>query len=492
MPATMSSWISPYAGKRVVQGPSLAEVFIDLHFCDVVEQTQTNVYKGPGSTAAAREVEEIPMCANCMIGVEEDNPETVVQKAIRRVERTDAGLSRQRWERLAATKVGKIQQSDIRVQRPTTSPSAAQTLPAMNTGQDGIVDYTNSHDSCIAPLESTIYVNMKDPIGLPAFKPNPTKPIPQQMLPHWMKMLPNQRETAQEPRSRPILNERFEMKILDTFPSPIIEESETIGPTAAQTPTLILSPHAQERIARTTGDQPLSIFSPATARSPPITIPQARGLKIVSTESLQRPSNVSRKSTGDDSKSLQGSGMTSFSTSPQHTPSRTASVQSEASIVSDYYSRCPTGSPDMINPNPPHVGMRTPSPFSQVTAYMKAKIGRSSPPRIKHKTDSPKSKRSDYNIWRVNTASLAVAGRGRVRRIGKQQQPPDEPSRRDSGQSRPSVEFTNRTVSRLCGSPRIEELSQGAKVVQTRGDLKRNTAQGDLWKVFGRGQSSPT
>ncbi len=39
---------------------------------------------------------------------------------------------------------------------------------------------------CPVPLESAIYVSISDPLGEPAFKPSPTKPIPK-----WMQLLPS-------------------------------------------------------------------------------------------------------------------------------------------------------------------------------------------------------------------------------------------------------------------------------------------------------------
>ncbi|ETS85849.1 hypothetical protein PFICI_03874 [Pestalotiopsis fici W106-1] len=413
------------------------------------------------------------MCANCMVEVEDDSPETVVQKAIRRVERTDAGLSRQRWERGVAISNDEGQESPhsskVRTQRSTRSGPVSQVLQSVQIGHDGIADHTLSHAPCTVPLDSTIYVSIKDPIGLSAFKPSPTKPIPQRMLPPW-KMLPSQLATSREVNRRPhpILDDQLGVTMLDKFPSPIIEESETICPTAIQTPTRVLSPQDQEKgVDRAPETEQKSTKSSKIVNSPPIMIPQARGLSFVSTESLQRPSNVSRKSTGD-SKSSQGSDLISTPASPHPILSRSSSIKPKVPLISNSHSQCAAVTPERSSPSLSYAHLRTPSPFSQVTAYMKTKTARTSLPRIKDGPEFQKSERSEVSNQRINTASLAVAGRGRVKRIGHWQQQQQQ----------------------LSNSPTMEEASQGARFVQTRGDLKRNIAQGDLWTIFGAGQSN--
>lgn len=48
---------------------------------------------------------------------------------------------------------------------------------------------TEDGSQCSTSLDSTIYISMSDPLGNPAFKPSPTKPIPR-----WMQYLPEHRE----------------------------------------------------------------------------------------------------------------------------------------------------------------------------------------------------------------------------------------------------------------------------------------------------------
>lgn len=51
--------------------------------------------KGSQSKTNAREVEVIPICSACSIDLE---PEDVIQKSLGRVEESDGGLSRARWD----------------------------------------------------------------------------------------------------------------------------------------------------------------------------------------------------------------------------------------------------------------------------------------------------------------------------------------------------------------------------------------------------------
>jgi hypothetical protein len=58
----------------------------------------------------AREVDEIPLCAQCYVEVEGvgDDSRTVVGKALRRMEYFDGGLSRRRWEARQEKLTGKV------------------------------------------------------------------------------------------------------------------------------------------------------------------------------------------------------------------------------------------------------------------------------------------------------------------------------------------------------------------------------------------------
>ncbi|KAK3682738.1 hypothetical protein B0T22DRAFT_494391, partial [Podospora appendiculata] len=126
---------------------------------------------------AAREIAEVPLCANCTVEVDVDGLDemSVVQKGLRRLEKVDGGLSRKRWEGMRENEVagGKRnihlhKRHNIRSGRDGAASSPAGTL-------DDSSDYPASLDS------TPVYVSILDPIGRPAFRPSPTKPIPQFM-----------------------------------------------------------------------------------------------------------------------------------------------------------------------------------------------------------------------------------------------------------------------------------------------------------------------
>lgn len=468
--------------RRVANGPSLKELFEDA---EVPAQSDTN--KSPGSTTTAKEIDGIPMCANCMVGVEDDSQETIVQKAVRRVDRTDSGLSRQRLER-GVTAVNRtdpepLQNSHSWTKWATRGTHVTNALHPEKASHDGIANIVNDVGSCTVPLESTIYVNIRDPIGLPAFKPSPTKQIPQQMQPPWLTMSPGRPRTFNDPKSkgRSILDDQFGDVASETSGSSIIQEAETICPTAVQTPTRVFSPQTQRRVIETRGIP----RSSTTARYSPVGIPQVHGLSFVSTESLQRPSSVSRKNTGADTPSSRESIIVSTPVSPHPIPSRSSSTQPQKHIVTNPRDQGASATRKKPSPTLVQEHQRTASPFSNVTAYVKSKVFQASPPQGNDWLRSDKARHSNVNNTRASTGSMAVAGRGQMRRVGgrdqeksvvgdtKQHSGPqsyaDSPVRRDS---KDSVNF----------SP--EETHLRTKVVKARGGLKRNIAQGDLWKPF--------
>lgn len=87
--------------KLVVTGPKLAELFVE----DDRTATSTRKYRDEGvvglGLGPSREITEVPTCANCKVACEIDtvNQQTVVQNVLRRVDRIDGGMARQRWER---------------------------------------------------------------------------------------------------------------------------------------------------------------------------------------------------------------------------------------------------------------------------------------------------------------------------------------------------------------------------------------------------------
>lgn len=138
-----------------------------------------------------KEIQDVPLCATCLVELEREtgtqqlDDRVVVQKALDRIDKSDAGLSRKRWERMN-THTSR-QQDDSK----TCSPARFQS-DGGGSSPDDDPDWedASSHaddddgDDGEAPLDSTIYVSMRDPINEPAFKPSPTRPIPR-----WMQLL---------------------------------------------------------------------------------------------------------------------------------------------------------------------------------------------------------------------------------------------------------------------------------------------------------------
>lgn len=59
------------------------------------------VADGRASKQAGKEITDVPMCANCLVDCDNEDAghPNVLQKALRRVDREDGGLSRLRWQR---------------------------------------------------------------------------------------------------------------------------------------------------------------------------------------------------------------------------------------------------------------------------------------------------------------------------------------------------------------------------------------------------------
>jgi len=141
-----------------------------------------------------REVEEVPLCANCMVEVDLDGLDEgmVVQKAVRRVERGDGGLGRRRWESSEVSscvlcvaccgELGLTLGQRQREQRMWNRRGAVDIHAEGTVAGDGELGVEGG-EFMEGVGDDTIYVSMRDPTGRPAYKPSPTKPIPKWMQP---------------------------------------------------------------------------------------------------------------------------------------------------------------------------------------------------------------------------------------------------------------------------------------------------------------------
>lgn len=478
-----------------MRGPTVKAVFADIH-----EAAQTGLkegdYAGSANSDTANEIEDIPLCANCLIGTKDDDPDTVVQKAIRRIDKTDGGLSRNRHQREAAsaigTRLGTVCRATYRT--PELSEPPPTLLASSGLTTDGVVDRTRDNGCCMVPLDSTIYINIHDPIGLPAFKPSPTKPVPQWMQPPWMKVLPSQHKPpkAVEPRPRSILDDHFSDVSSASAEHPCPTEPYTVCPTTVQTRTRVVSLRERGDLADQEDDAGnlLTHNDILALRYSPITIPRGPKFSCVTSEPLKRPSSrIIHYNSGTTSSSPTTQDIVPFFfESPYPIPPRSTSVRSleqPNSSTAAQSNEEPTEDYTPVRLNPQD---RSPSPQTGVTFHVRSKMHRTPPPQSREYLDLYKPLQTSANVIKTGTASIAVAGRGRVRRIGnwEKKQPLVEISRRDS-RSRPSTDIV--AESSLVNQTLNDQTAKNrGSVINVRGDLlKRSSAHGDLWRLFGRG-----
>ncbi|KAI0802239.1 hypothetical protein GGR55DRAFT_701201 [Xylaria sp. FL0064] len=162
-----------------------------------------------------KEITEIPMCANCAVACENDDRDALLQRALRRIDVADGGLSRQRWQarhknkspspRTATRNTARQSHlgGDSSITPPPdlippahpASPTASSLSYIAEDGKEGEtlakLHYRRSRTpgfaqlECLVPFDAALYVSIFDPINTPAFRPHPAKP-----LPRWMSLLP--------------------------------------------------------------------------------------------------------------------------------------------------------------------------------------------------------------------------------------------------------------------------------------------------------------
>lgn len=177
-----------YGSKLIYRGLSVLDLFDEGRNAGVDGRSMAGRVAGTEGKGNMKEVEVVPLCAACCVGTE---GEDVVQKGLKRVERVDGGLGRARWG-AGESRAGLLRRA------PAVS-CLSMTRGLMLTLHQSIRSLSpdsslfrrigdGSHDEsrgylATPPGDSTIYVSINDPIGQPAFKPSPTKPIPIWMQP---------------------------------------------------------------------------------------------------------------------------------------------------------------------------------------------------------------------------------------------------------------------------------------------------------------------
>ncbi|KFA55791.1 hypothetical protein S40293_01911 [Stachybotrys chartarum IBT 40293] len=168
-----------------------------------------------GSLKRMRELAEAPLCAVCMVETELDRlgQDVVIQKGLRRVDKTDGGVTRKRWETNEAKKLDRARtQGAQKVVASLTMPKCIIDMSRQHrhaspvqTGLDGNEsDHVGTNDSSIS--YSTIWVNIFDPINRPSYQARPLKPVPLFMQPFLSREELSRRTSPTWPRSnlRPV------------------------------------------------------------------------------------------------------------------------------------------------------------------------------------------------------------------------------------------------------------------------------------------------
>ncbi|KAI1127645.1 hypothetical protein F5Y10DRAFT_292674 [Nemania abortiva] len=332
-----------------------------------------------------RQILNIPMCVNCAVACENDDKDTLMRKALGRIDVADGGLSRQRWTALKKTNIltplaeqcqlggdssmDMPELSDIPLTITTQNEGQGQgELKARDEGESenenettiAKLHYRRSKDprfaelECVVPLESSVYVSILDPLNAPAFRPCPAKPLPE-----WMRLLPA-KNCREETRPRSILDIHFP-------PAAAFVRPETSPPLSR-----VGELPAHEERTETGAEVEMGMVCPrfpSTSRPPvasppiPLSPPQRRGLqRRTSSESLHSQFLDSVESMGSPSRSRSPANFrfpSSASPPPYKRPSavadeplrRPSSQLTSLKGVGEYEYAGAGGSPDAVGAN---------------------------------------------------------------------------------------------------------------------------------------------
>ncbi|OHF02652.1 hypothetical protein CORC01_02048 [Colletotrichum orchidophilum] len=244
----------------------LLDLFDERRDADTYERSTACTVAGTAGKGNMREVEVPPRCAACYLGTE---GEDVVQKGLRRVEKVDGGLSRARWDS-GEGRAGQLRRAPAYIRSLSRDSSSLRRIG------DGSHDESRGH-LATPRADSTIYVSINDPMGQPAFKPSPTKPIP-----IWMQPFRDVEQAVNEEQRAPLASH------------PLVDLSQTPATSTSGTPTMRSTKSLTPTMRPTT---------PVGSTSPPQTPPRSRSiwtpseirrappLSWVSNEPLKRPSS---------------------------------------------------------------------------------------------------------------------------------------------------------------------------------------------------------
>ncbi|KAI1143779.1 hypothetical protein F5Y05DRAFT_362526 [Hypoxylon sp. FL0543] len=336
------------------------------------------------------------------------------------MDKVDGGMARKRWERkngqISRRAVGEIKRvpaASKAVQSPPppsrrhlftqgrTHTSHASRLPTDGalSGSGGSGD---EGGDCVIPLDSTIYVSILDPLGEPAFKPSPTKPIPR-----WMQWLPSKRDHSRrkEPQSHSILDEYFP-------PHPVASSNEAISTLRTFCPT---SPTQAQPYPEVSARPPSHCHTPHSSEYGNLgesAIIPLKGPSFVIDEPLKRPSSRLTHSTQNSPRTNTTLGESVASSTPLETlppRSRSPYAPRRPSPLGMREEQHDSGDRDSSW----KYRLRRPSsPLAdQVAAHLQRYIRRT----------PPAQSREFINLYRPmqpSSPSVAVAGRDRDKAVG--------------------------------------------------------------------------
>ncbi|KAI1800631.1 hypothetical protein F4811DRAFT_566760 [Daldinia bambusicola] len=469
-----------FCGSRlVVRGPTVAELFDDDYYYYCRDDGRV---KRSRSRHGGRELEEVPTCANCAVECEIEGRDggqgAVLQNALRRVDESDGGLANARWARIGGQVVGRravgeIKRVPVATSKPVQSPSSLgrsrwSIQGGRRTSHDPHASSSSSHlpvdgtlsgpdesgndkGDFVDPPEPIIYVSIFDPINKPAFKPSPTKPIPQ-----WMRWLPSQRERRPETRPRSILDEYFP-------PSPAEMDTASTPKLPIICPTSPLPNPMYSAATPRPSDHYRTPQSSESSRLIKSTIAALKGPSFVLDEPLKRPSSrVAYRSTPTSSRPVMSG----------YIPPSHFATEAEAEALLSPRSRTPAASRPLASPRPP-------SPLTEQVAAHLRRFARRTPPAqsreflntYHYHHRNPNQQRP--TITKPTTPSVAVPGRKRERGVA-------------DGRQVWSILGRDRTPSPSGGAGQV--VTDGGEVVDVRSLRKKSSLQSEIKRFLsGRG-----
>ncbi|KAK1721498.1 hypothetical protein BDP67DRAFT_454429 [Colletotrichum lupini] len=250
----------------IYRGVPVLDLFDDGLVAAIDGRSMAGRIAGTEGKGNMKEVEVVPLCAACCVGTE---GEDVVQKGLRRVERVDGGLGRARWG-AGETRAGQLRRAPASIRSLSPDSSSFRRIG------DGSHDESRGY-LATPPGDSTIYVSINDPIGQPAFKPSPTKPIP-----IWMQPFRGLEQVAGEEQKEICVS--HPLSGLSQTPATSISGTPSIGSSNSLTPTIRPITPARSTSPPQTPPRSRSIWTPSEIRRAP-------PLSWVSNEPLKRPSS---------------------------------------------------------------------------------------------------------------------------------------------------------------------------------------------------------